>query len=117
MLFEHVFDTARASDGGNPSNKLAAEDHEVEGHVDRFGLGLNAKHALGGVELSLIHDDVLPHPAFAASARRLLACLPGATRQIHLFVHVRHPSTTICMNRIMHLYTRVAAGTAGNGQE
>jgi hypothetical protein len=67
-LFEHVFDTARTSNGGNPSNKFPAECDEVECDVDRFGLGLNAKDATGRVELSLIHDDVLPHPALAASA-------------------------------------------------
>src|SRR5260221_6848429 len=91
-LFEHVFDTARTSDGGNPSNKFAAECHEVECDVDRLGLGLNAKHATRGIELSLVHDDVLPHPALAASSRSFLAALAGATSQIQLFIDVCHPS-------------------------
>jgi len=109
-LFENVFNPARASDGGNPPNKFAAECHEVERDIDRFGLGLNAKHAAGRVELSLIHDDVLPHPALAASPRPFLACLAGATSQIHLFIDVCHVSP-ICMNRIIHLYARVSAAS------
>jgi hypothetical protein len=87
-LFEHVFDPARTSDSDNPSNKFTAECHEVERDVDGFGLGLSAKQTSGGVELSLIHENVLPHPAIAASA--LLACCSGATRQIHLFGDVCH---------------------------
>src|SRR6476620_6967626 len=84
-LFEHVFDTARTSDRGNPSNKFAAECHKVECDVDRLGLGLNAKDATRGIELSLIHDDVLPHPAFAASSRSFLAGLAGVTSQSRFF--------------------------------
>jgi hypothetical protein len=110
-LFEHVFNTARASDGGNPPNKFPAKCHEVERDVDGFGLGLNAKHAAGRVELSLIHEDVFPHPALAASPRSFLAGVPGATSQIHLFIDVCHVSP-ICMNRIIHLYAGVSAASA-----
>ena len=57
MLFEHVFNPARAPDGRNPLNKLASKCHEIERDVDRFGLGLNAEHASRRVELSLIHYE------------------------------------------------------------
>jgi hypothetical protein len=74
--FENVFNTADASNGRNPSNKLATEYHEVECDVDRLGLGLDAKHATRRIELSLIDDDVLPHPGLIACPRSLLGCLP-----------------------------------------
>src|SRR5258708_6625711 len=100
-FFEHVFNAPRSTNGGNPTDKFATECHEVEGDIYRLGLGRHAEHAARCVELSLIHDDVLPHPAVAASPRWFLDGLARGTRQIHFF-DVCHMSP-ICMNRIICL--------------
>lgn len=62
MRFEHVFNTAGATDGTNPPDKLTSKGHQIERNVDRFGLGLNAKHPARRIEFSLIHHDILAHP-------------------------------------------------------
>src|SRR5215212_3740239 len=114
-LLEHVFDPARTPDRGDPLNKFVAEGHEVECEVDRVGLGRNAKHATRGVELSLIHDDVFPHPAGAASAGSLLAGGTGATGQRPFFIDLCHASP-ICINRITRLYHLRASRWQGSAE-
>jgi hypothetical protein len=73
-MLEHIVNTAAPADGRDSLRKLIPECHEVERPIDRFRLGLNPQRATGRIELSLIHDHVLPHPARSSAPTLLCAC-------------------------------------------
>jgi hypothetical protein len=102
MLFQHVFNAAGAPHGRYAANELTTESDEIERNVDRLSLSRDAKHAACGIELLLIHEDILPHPTFAAASRSLTAGLAEAASRT-TSSDVCHMSP-ICMKCIMRLY-------------